>query len=126
MGMVCASGGGGADEASELARLEAEWEALMAETAAPAEPLVDPGALHHDGTDALRAAERAVRAHERRAEVLQDRIAALAAGRPDEPVILARMLQRIGERRDWALEDLPPALVRRLIGIVAAGDRPGG
>jgi len=77
------------------------------------------GAWHSGGGAALRAAERAVREHERRAQALQDRIAALAMGRSDESMILARMLKRIGDQRDWDTEDLPPALVRRLIERVA-------
>ena len=124
--MVCASGGGGSDEDGELARLEAAWAELMAAVPGPADPLMEQGALHSGGTDALRDAERAVREHERRAGAIQDRIAALAAGRPDEPVILARLLARIGERCAWDTEDLPPALVRRLIEIVAAGNDARG
>jgi hypothetical protein len=117
--MVCASGGGREAVEAELAGLEAEWAELMAAIARPGDPLVGQGAWHSGGGAALRAAESKVRDHERRAAALQDRIAALAAGRPDEPVILARMLKRIGDQRGWDTEDLPPALVRRLIETVA-------
>ncbi len=117
--MVWASGGGGESVCDvELARLEAEWAALMAAVASREQALVAHGPLDSGGAG-LRAAEKAVREHERRAKALQDRIAELAAGRDDEPVILARLLRRLGEQRAWALEDLPPALVRRLIDVVA-------
>lgn len=118
--MVCASGGSGAGSTRmELGRLLDAWAEMMAEIAAQ-RPVLARGGLQGGGFESLRAAERAVLAHEQRARVLQDRIVALAAGQSDEARVLAQLLKRLGEANDWDTEALPPQVLRRLITVVAA------